>query len=114
MNIQIDFNGLPHSDAVEQDILQRLEKLEDFHAGIIACHVSVESPHKSQQHGRLYQLQVRLSVPDGEIVSNCDRDMDIYVALRDVFDTSERQLKEYAQRRRGEVKHHEKEAMSGP
>ena len=105
MNIHIDFNWLPHSEAVEQHIRERVEKLERDHADIVACHVCIEPSPRGRAHERPYSLRISLTVPDGEIVSTCDRDVGIYVALRDALEASERQLEAYARRRHGELKH---------
>lgn len=107
MQVQIAFKDMPHSDALERHIRERAARLAHFHPHIVSCHVSVEMPHKHHQQGRLFNLRIDLRVPGGEIVVNRDHGEDVYVALRDAFDAATREIEEFLQRRRGEVKHHE-------
>jgi ribosome-associated translation inhibitor RaiA len=72
----------------------------------------VEVPHRHHRKGHLYHIRIDLTVPGAELVVKRDPPQhqaheDIYVAIRDAFDSAERQLKEYAERQRGEVKTHE-------
>ncbi|HWU85276.1 MAG TPA: HPF/RaiA family ribosome-associated protein [Rhodocyclaceae bacterium] len=111
MNIQIEFNGLPHSLTVEEHIRAKAAQLEELNAGALDCRVSVEAPHKRRSQGRAYNLRINLHVPGDEIVVNHDSDEDIYVALRNAFAAVRRQLQTYAERQRGAIKHHEMQAQ---
>ena len=108
---QISFKGLPHSDAIEGDILKKVAKLEQVYPDIISCHVVVSASHRHHHQGNLYGVRIKLSVPDKEIVvSNDQHDNhaheDAYVALRDAFDAARRQLEDYSRVRRRQVKSH--------
>lgn len=105
--VQITFKDIPHSDAVETHIRERVAKLETFYPHIIGCHVSVELPHKHHHQGKLHNVRIDIKVPGSEIVVNRDKNEDLYVALRDAFDAAKRQVEEYGRRQRGDVKHHE-------
>lgn len=104
--VQITFKDIPHSDAVETHIREKVAKLETFYPHIIGCHVTVELPHKHHHQGKQHNVRIDMKVPGGEIVVNRDRHEDLYVALRDAFDAAKRQVEEYGQRERGEVKRH--------
>lgn len=105
--LQVTFKDIPPSAAVEQHIRERAAKLEQLYPHIIACHVTLELPHKHQRQGKLHNVRIDVRVPGNEIVVNRDQHEDIYVALRDAFDAVKRKLEEYGRRQRGEVKHHE-------
>jgi len=105
--LQIILRGMPPSDAVEERIRGKVEKLESFYAHITGCKVTVEFAGKHKQQGKLFNVRLDISVPGGELAVNRDLHEDLYVALRDAFDAARRQLEDYARRQRGETKHHE-------
>lgn len=110
--LQISFNGMDHSDAVEQNIRERATKLERFHDHIVGCRVIVEAPHQHHHKGGLYRVKLDISVPGGELIVNRAPDEhhaheDVYVAIRDAFNAARRQLEDYQRKRRGKVKAHE-------
>ena len=105
--VQITFKDIPHSDAVETHIRDKVAKLEIFYPNIIGCHVTVELPHKHHHQGKLHNVRIDIKVPGSEIVVNRDKHEDIYVALRDAFDAAKRQVEEFGRKQRGDVKRHE-------
>ena len=104
--IQITFRGVAHSDALETQIRRQAEKLEEIHFRITSCRVTVEEFRKHHQQGRQFRVSIDLRVPGKEIVANRDHHEDVYVALRDAFDTAKRQLEDTARQMRGDVKAH--------
>lgn len=109
--LQITFRNMHPSQAVENAVREKAQKLERFHDRILGCRVMVEAPHRQHHKGNLYHVRVDLTVPDDELVVSREAPKhhaheDVYVALRDTFEALLRQLKEYARRRRGEVKRH--------
>jgi len=106
MTPRVTFHNVPHSDAIENRINQYAEKLERFSQHIIDIHVVAENPKKSQYQGNVYQVKMDIQVPDKTIVVDNNQNKDAYGAVRDAFFTAQRQLKEYSERRRGDVKNH--------
>lgn len=109
--LQITFRGIPHSDAVETRIREKVAKLERFHSHIISCRVAVESEHQHHHQGNQYHIRIDITTPRKELVisrEHHDRQAyeDIYVAIRDAFRAAKRQLEDYARVQRGEVKTH--------
>lgn len=109
--LEITFRGFAHSDAVETKIREKVSKLEQFCDHIISCKVAVEAEHRHQHQGNLYHVRVDLAVPNKHIIVSRDHHdkqahEDLYVALRDAFDATKRQLEEYVRINRGEVKNH--------
>lgn len=112
--LEITFRGLPHSDAVEARIREKVDKLDKFHPHIMSCRVAVEAEHKHHHQGNQYHVRIDITTPRKElVVSHEHHDKqaheDIYVAIRDSFDAAKRQLEEYSQLRRGDVKVHDLE-----
>ena len=66
--LQITFRGFPHSDAVEANIREKAQKLENFYPHITGCRVVVEAEHHHHHRGNLYHVRINLSVPQKELV----------------------------------------------
>jgi ribosome-associated translation inhibitor RaiA len=101
--LQLTFRNLDRSPALEADIRQHADKLEQFYDGIIGCRVVIEERHKHHRHGNHYHVRLEVSVPGGNLVMNREPDErhdhgDAYVAIRDAFDGVRRQLEDYARR----------------
>lgn len=95
--LQISFRDISHSDAVEERIREKVEKLEQYTDRITSCRVVVEAPHRQQTKGNLFHIRVDLTLPGEEIVVARDPDdhahEDVYIAIRDAFEAVRRQLK---------------------
>lgn len=106
--LQIALRDLGPSEALEARIRQQADKLEEFHSRITSCRVVVERLPKHHEQGRPFEVHVDVRVPGRkEIVSTLHRHEDVYVALRDAFDSVARQLEDVARVMRGDVKNHE-------
>jgi ribosomal subunit interface protein len=109
--LQITFHNMQHSDAIEARIRSRAERLEQYCDSMIGCRVAVEAPHHHHGTGNLFHVRVEVTVPGEKLVAEREPDphhayTDVYVAIRDAFDTMRRQLEDYMRRRRGQVKAH--------
>ncbi len=109
--LQVTFRGMDPSEAVRTNIEEKVEKLERVFDRITSCRVVVELPHRHKSKGKLFEINIELVVPGDVIVVNrtpseAHAREDIYVALRDAFNTTRRQLEDYARKRRKEVKTH--------
>jgi len=105
--LQITIRDMEHSDALETHIRDKANKLDDFFDRIMSCRVVVEMPHKHHHQGKHFNVRIDIGVPGSEIVVNRDHAEDVYVALRDAFDSAKRQLEDYARKIRGDVKTHQ-------
>jgi cold shock CspA family protein len=128
--VQITFRNIDSSAAVEARIREEAEKLSEFYDSIMGCRVMVEMPHQHRQRGKRFHLRIDLTLPGGEIVVKHEPSLhgstqqtetekrrkqqeiaaphkDIYVAIRDAFKATRRQLQDYARKQSGAVKHHE-------
>ena len=104
--LQITVRDMEHSEALEARIRAKAQKLEEFFAHIVSCHVVVEMPHRHHQQGKQFNVRIDIGVPGNTIVLNRHQSEDVYVALRDAFDAAKRQLQEYSRVMRGDVKTH--------
>jgi Ribosome-associated protein Y (PSrp-1) len=105
--LQITFHEVAHSDALENHIREKAQKLEQFYSALIGCKVVVDQPGLHQHKGKPFNIRIDLTVPGGEIVVDRQKNEDVYVALRDAFDAARRKLEDYGRRQRLEVKTHE-------
>lgn len=128
--IQVTFRDIPHSDAIEAMVSEEAANLDQFYNRIIGCRVMIEVPHRHLEEGDHYHVRVDVTVPGGEIVVKREpslhtRQQDVRelerkkdweietshkylgVAIREAFDTTRRQLQDYARRQRADVKTHE-------
>ena len=109
--LQINFQGMTSSEAMEgrvRECVARLEKLTDR---IISCRVTLEAPHK-QSHRSNVAIAVNLNVPGKEIVVKREQRRhetrsDAYQVIRIAFDIVARKLDEYMRISRHDVKAHE-------
>jgi cold shock CspA family protein/ribosome-associated translation inhibitor RaiA len=127
---------MPPSPAIENSIREKAAKLDSYYDRILGCHVVVEAPHRHHHKGKAYLVRIDLTVPGGELVINrvpkrldaaelrdpelAGKDLaeshepskhaaheDVYVAIRNAFNSAGRKLQDYARKRRGKVKVHE-------
>jgi ribosomal subunit interface protein len=106
--VEITLRDIPHSDAVEARIREKIEKLDRFHERVMSCRVTVESPQQRKHQGKLYSVHIDMKVPGGgELVVNRMQNEDIYVGIRDAFNAAARQLEDHVRRQRGDVKTHD-------
>jgi ribosomal subunit interface protein len=104
--LQITFEGMDRSDAVEDAVRRKAEHLEQFAGDIMACRVVVDLVQKHKQQGRPFGVRIDLTLPGRELVVNRVENEDVYVALRDAFDSMKRQVEEAVRQRRGDEKAH--------
>lgn len=94
--LQITMRDMDHSDALGRAIEEQVAKLERFNDRITRCRVTVEQLGRHQLQGRHYTVHVDLRVPGREIVASRDHHEDVYVALREAFESARRQLEGHA------------------
>lgn len=108
--LQITFRDVESSAAIETHVREKAQKLELFYDRITSCRVVIGMIQKHHHQGKLYNVRIDLTVPGSEIVINRDKAQDVYVAIRDAFDSARRKLDDYGRKQRGDVKAHEPEA----
>lgn len=110
--LQITIRNMGHSEAIEQKVREKANRLNKFSHQIIACNVVIELTTRHKHQGKLHNVRINLAVPGKELVANRNEQEDLYVALRDAFDDMVRQLEKRVHIRHGDVKSHP-ELMQG-
>lgn len=110
--LQIHFQNMEPSEAVEAAVRKKAEQLERFDDTITSCRVTIGLPHKHHHRGKLYHVVIDVRTPAGEVaVSRMPDDEhaheDVYVAIRDAFDAARRRVQDQVREQRGKVKSHE-------
>lgn len=104
--LQISFQDVPQSEALESRIREKAARLGTFYPRIMSCRVAVQATDRHKHQGKHFAVRLDVRVPGKEIVASRDNHEDVYVALREAFDAAKRQLEEYAHVQRGDVKAH--------
>jgi hypothetical protein len=66
--VQIDFQGMKPREALRAIIAEHVAALEDRFGRITACRVVVKAPSEHHRTGGLYEINIRLALPDGKEV----------------------------------------------
>lgn len=109
--VEITYRDIEKSDAVEARVRDWVDKLERVYDRITRCEITIGQPHHRHRKGNPFSITIRLTVPGGEVVSSHDpgpdgAHEDVYVALRDAFLASRRQLEDHVRKLRRDVKFH--------
>lgn len=104
--INIVFQNLERSDAVEASVREHAERLGRFHDRIVTCRVVVGRENARHHKGNIYDVRIDLSVPGAEIVVNREpgnrhAHEDVYVAIRDAFAAATRRLEDHIRKASG-------------
>ena len=81
----------------------------------MSCRVVVESQHRHKRKGNIFHVRIDITVPGNEIIVSRDPHKhreyeDVYVAIRDAFDSAARSLREFNEKQQLHVKYHEPES----
>jgi cold shock CspA family protein len=110
---EIVFEGLPATPQIKDAIDMHLVELERRWGRIIACRVVVKGPGQRHRKGGLYDIRIRLALPDGREVNVTrtppadERHSDLTFAVDDAFKHARRQLQDQVRRIQGHVKDHQ-------
>ena len=98
--IQITLHNIRRSPALSARIRELGERLENHWAEMIHCRVSVAQEPGPGPKGRLFTVSVGVRLPGRELAAAGQHPEDVYLALREAFDSMRRQLNEAAPMRR--------------
>ncbi len=109
MNIEaeIQFQGLTATPAIRDMIDRHVAELERLSDRITACRVAIKAPSQHHRKGGLYEVHVRLVLPDEREVNvertptADERYADLTFAIDDAFKHARRQLQEQVAAIRG-------------
>lgn len=102
--LEISTRWIDLSPPLEAELRKRADRLERYSDRITSCRIAVERPTGNHhQEGGPYRVRVDVTVPGSELVADKEQE-ELYAAIREAFAAAERQVEEWSQRRRGEVK----------
>jgi len=110
---EIQFQGMAGTPAVRDAVDKHVAELEQRWGRITACRVVIKAPGQHHRKGGLYEVHVRLALPDGREVNvartppDDERHADLTFAVDDAFKHARRQLQDEVRRAQGQVKHRE-------
>ncbi len=94
-------------------VADHVAQLEERWGRITACRVVLKGPGLHHRKGGLYEVHIRLALPDGREVNvsrtptEDERHSDLTFAINDAFKHARRQLQDQVRRTQGDVKQHE-------
>jgi cold shock CspA family protein len=111
--LQISFHNMESSDTLERRVREHWAKVERHYDGIISARIVIEAPHK-QPHRSSLAISISIGVPGRDIVVKREQrlhesDDHATWVVNEAFQIAERQLEDYAQKQRRDVKAHEGE-----
>lgn len=97
--VQITFHGLDRSPAIEEFILKRAKKLQKIGPQISSVRVMVSCPNHHRHKGNFYHVKTEVELANQHLIVNREPEknpghQNAHMAVRDAFETTERQLKE--------------------
>jgi cold shock CspA family protein/ribosome-associated translation inhibitor RaiA len=106
---KLQFRDIARDERIYNAVWDHVDKLERIYQRIVSCEVTVAAPHRHKKGGVIYHIQIRLYVPGEDIfvTTEPERDgahKDVYVAIRDAFDSAQRKLEDLVRRERSFVK----------
>lgn len=98
--LEIEFNGVEKSDALEAKITEKFAKLNRHFSRMTSGRVVVAKPHRHSKGANPFLIKIEVGVPgQPPVLIQSARDdnrehEDIQIALRDAFDAATRRLDE--------------------
>lgn len=110
--VQIDFQGMDASPDVRSAIANHVAQLEQRFGRVTAGRVVLKAPGGHHRTGGLYEINIRLALPEGKEVNvgrtaqDDERHSDLTFAINDAFKRARRQLQDQIRKLQGQVKQH--------
>ena len=111
--VEVDFQGLEAKPELRSAIDKHVAQLEERFGRVTAGRIMLKAPGGHHRTGGLYEITIRLSLPDGREVNIArtpqgdERHSDLNYALNDAFKRARRQLQDQVRKLQGQVKQHD-------
>jgi len=111
--LNIVFEHIGHSDALETAVRKEAQRLERFYDRITSARVVIARPQHRHHRGDTYCVRIHIAVPGGKHIditrdpALTGRHEDAHVTIRDAFDAAGRQLQDQVRKLAGAVQVHE-------
>lgn len=115
--VQIDFQGVAKTPALEASIAEHVTQLEQRWGRITACRVVIKGPSSRHRTSGRYNVHIQLALPNGREVNVArtppadERHAALSFALNDAFRHARRQLQDQLRRVQGQVKRREEQPI---
>ena len=96
--LQITFRSITHSAAIEQHIQKYFNRVHRIYHKILHCHVVIDFEKKHNLKDRIFTISIDARMPGKKLVSK-KQSHDLYIAIRDGFDTIEKLLEKHCKRK---------------
>jgi len=110
--LELSFQGLNRSEAMEEQIRKDVDKLDRICDQLISCRVGVRRDQKSRNTANPFRIRIEMRVPPGKnlIVTHesglKEAADDLPTALKNAFKSAHRRLRELVAKQQGAVKSH--------
>jgi cold shock CspA family protein/ribosome-associated translation inhibitor RaiA len=111
--IEIEYQGMEARPHIQAALAKHVADLDQRFGRVTACRVVLKAPGGHHKTGGLYEVNIRLALPEGREVNvgrtaqADERHSDLDFAINDAFKRARRQLQDHARELQGQVKHHE-------
>ncbi len=111
--VEIEFQGMMSTPKIQASIAAHVARLEERFGRATACRVVLKGPSERHQTGGLYEVNIRVALPDGREVNVArtpgadERHADLAFALNDAFKRARRLLQDHARQLQNRVKQHD-------
>jgi len=108
---EIQFQGMTGTPQIHETIAKHVAELEQRWGRITTCRVVLKAPSQHHRKGGLYEVHIRLALPEGREVNvertppADERHADLTFAIDDAFKHARRQLQDQVRRTQNQVKH---------
>jgi len=101
MKISIMGTNMELTDAIKDYVNEKIGGLEKFYDNILEARVDVGITTKHHQKGNIFRAEVNLEVPQKHILRAAAEREDLYMAINEVKNDLQRQIKKYKEKLRG-------------
>ena len=89
------------TEAIKDYVNEKIGGLDKFYDNILEARVDVGITTKHHQKGNIFRAEVNLEVPQKHILRAAAEKEDLYMAINEVKNDLQRQIKKYKEKLRG-------------
>jgi len=118
--LEISFHGLERSEAVEERVRAKFQRIESHFERITHARVVIEAPQRRTPLPKFFHVRIDIAIPGHKPIlvrHEPDADhahTDVMLALRDAFNAAQRQVDELASRLEKPARHEQARRRPAP
>ncbi len=101
MQIDIKSKNMKLTEAIKNYVNEKIGGLEKFYDNILVARVEVGLTTNHHQKGDIFRAEANLEVPQKHILRAESEKEDLYMAINEVKDDLQRQIKKFKEKKRG-------------